>query len=119
MASQSPGGDVDYSGPERRRRRVYVTQHHEYHCKDGTCVAVRDVETGSFISDHSAIGRKVSGSISLSESGIASFSPPESPRPGERMHFAYDSDDRRDILTSRLKCVERPPRDVVAIYEPD
>jgi hypothetical protein len=117
---EAPTPDAtDYQGPERRRRRVYVTQHHEYHCKDGICVAVRDIETGAFVANHTALGRKVSGSIRLSENGIASFSPPESPQPGERVHFSYDADDRRDVLTSALKSVERPPREIVAIYEPD
>jgi hypothetical protein len=115
----APDSAGEYAGPERRRRRVYVTQHHEYHCKDGICIAVRDVESGSFLPSNSAIGRKASGSVLLRDGGIASFSPPERPSPGERMHFAYDSEDRGDILTSRLRSVERPPRDVVAMYEPD
>jgi hypothetical protein len=33
------------------------------------------------------------------------------------MHFAVDVDDRTDVLTSSLKAVERPPRDVVAQYD--
>ena len=116
MGSDTP----EYSGPERRRHRVYVTQHHEYHCKDGICVAVRDVTTGAFLQGHAAIGRLASGAVRLRDDGaIESIVPPENAGPGERMHFAFDSDDRRDVLTSSLRSVERPPRDVVAIYEPD
>jgi hypothetical protein len=28
-----------------------------------------------------------------------------------------DAEDRTDVLTSALKAVERPPRDVVALYD--
>jgi hypothetical protein len=116
MASDSP----QYSGPERRRHRVYVTQHHEYHCKDGICVAVRDVHTGAFLPSHMAIGRSASGAVRLrADGGIESIVPPENAEPGERMHFAFDADDRRDVLTSSLREVGRPERAVVAIYEPD
>ena len=31
-----------FSGPDRRRHRVYVTKNTEYHFRDGFCVAVRD-----------------------------------------------------------------------------
>jgi hypothetical protein len=112
--------DAEYSGPERRRYRVYVTQRHEYHCKEGLCVAVRDVATGAFLPKHPAIGRRASGAIRLRPGGaIESVAPPESAGPGERMHFAFDADDRHDVLTSELREVARPPRDVVGIYEPD
>jgi hypothetical protein len=33
------------------------------------------------------------------------------------MHFAVDVDDRRDVLTSSVTAIERPPREVVAEYE--
>jgi len=111
---------AQYSGPERRRNRVYVTHHHEYHCKDGLCVAVREVGTGAFLSNHPAIGRLASGAVRLrDDGGIESIVPPENAEPGERMHFAFDSDDRSDVLTSSLRSVGRPPRDVDRMYEPD
>ena len=34
-----------YSGPDRRKRRMYVTHNTEYHLHDGVCVAVRDKHT--------------------------------------------------------------------------
>jgi hypothetical protein len=115
-----PSDEAPYSGPERRRHRVYVTQHHEYHCKDGVCVAVRDVHTGAFLPGHAAIGRVACGAIRLRpDGGIASILPPENALPGVRMHFALNADDRRDVLTSALREVGRPPRDVVATYELD
>src|SRR6185312_10299224 len=106
-----------YSGPERRRRRVYVTQNHEYHCKDGVCVAVRDTRTGAFLRNHTAIGKKASAAVTLSQGGIASIALPEDARPGERMHFALGVDDRRDVLTSPLRSIERPARELVEQYD--
>jgi hypothetical protein len=107
----------EYSGPDRRKRRVYVTQNHEYHCKDGICLAVRDVKTGVFLPKHPAVGKTVTGALVLRGGGIESIAPPEDAVPGQRVHFAEDVDDRRDILTSSLKSVERPARDVVAQYD--
>jgi hypothetical protein len=107
----------EYSGPNRRRRRVYVTENHEYHCKDGICVAVRDVKTGEFLPRSSAIGRRATGAVVFNETGIRSISPPEQASPGQRMHFASGVEDRGDVLTSALRSVERPPREVVAKYD--
>ena len=107
----------EYAGPERRTRRVYVTHNHEYHCKDGLCVAVRDVRTGEFLPEHGAIGKRATGAVILNGGGIASISPVERATPGQRMHFAVDVDDRSDVLTSSVKAIERPPRDVVATYD--
>jgi hypothetical protein len=94
-----------------------VTHNHEYHCKDGVCVAVRDTRTGEFLPSHRALGKTLAGTVVLSrEGGVESVAPPEEAAPGQRAHFAIDADDRGDILTSTLKSVERPPRDVVARY---
>ena len=106
----------EYEGPERRRRRCYVTQNHEYHCRDGVCVAVRDIRTGEFLPDHHAIGKKASAAVRLSNEGIQSIAMPEDAKPGERIHFASGLGDRRDVLTSPLRCVERPPREIVRQY---
>ena len=108
---------TEYQGPDRRRRRVYVTQNHEYHCKDGICVAVRDIRSGAFVPKHPAVGKKVTGGLFFQRGGLASVAPPDKAIPGQRMHFAVDAEDRMDVLTSALKAVERPPRDVVALYD--
>ncbi len=107
----------EYAGPDRRRRRVYVTQNHEYHCKDGLCIAVRDTRTGSFLPKHAAVGKRVTGALVFHGGTIESIIPPEEAAPGQRIHFAVDVEDRRDVLTSSLKAIERPPRDVVAQYD--
>jgi hypothetical protein len=107
-----------YSGPERRRRRVYVTQNSEYHCKDGICIAVRDARTGDFVPTHAVLGKRMTGAFVLTGGGgIASVSPPENAIPGQRAHFSADADDRRDVVTSSLRSIERPSRAVVAQYE--
>jgi hypothetical protein len=107
----------EYQGPDRRRRRVYVTQNHEYHCKDGICVAVRDIQTGAFVPKHAAVGKTVTGGLVFRGGGIESLAPPDKASPGQRMHFAQGSEDRSDVLTSTLKAVERPPREIVAQYD--
>jgi hypothetical protein len=107
----------EYQGPDRRRRRVYVTQNHEYHCKDGICVAVRDTQTGAFVPKHPAVGKTVTGALLFRGGGIASMSPPEQATPGQRIHLALDAEDRSDVLTSTLKAVGRPAREIVAQYD--
>jgi hypothetical protein len=108
----------EYSGPDRRVRRVYVTQNHEYHCKSGICIAVRDTRTGVFIPRHPAVGKTMIGAFVLTEGGgVASISRPEDAVPGQRVHFSDDLEDRAEVTTSSLKSIDRPPRDVVAQYD--
>jgi hypothetical protein len=94
-----------------------VTQNHEYHCLDGTCIAVRDTRTRAFLKRHVAVGKRITAGIRMKDGGIESISPPESAHPGERVHFADGDEDKHDVLTSTLKAVERPPREIVAAYE--
>ena len=106
-----------YSGPDRRRRRVYVTQNHEYHCKDGVCLAVRDRISGAFLKTHRAIGKRASAAVTLANGGISSIAMPEEARPGERMHFVSGPEDPKDVLTSPLRSIERPARELVEQYD--
>ena len=39
---------MQYSGPDRRKNRVFVTDHTEYHLRGEICVGVRDVRTGEW-----------------------------------------------------------------------
>jgi hypothetical protein len=108
----------EYSGPERRKRRVYVTQNHEYHCKDGVCVAVRNTRTGDFVEKHAALGKTLAGAFVLKGGrGIGAVSLPENVVPGQRAHFSVDAEDPDAVMTSSLKSIERPPREVVAEYD--
>ena len=106
-----------YGGPDRRRYRVLITQNTEYHCKDKTCIAVRDLKSGSFKSDHPALGRRMSGGIRFTNEGsISSFTKPgEWPHPGERVLFSAGKLET-ELQTSPLRAVSRPPKEIVGQY---
>jgi hypothetical protein len=107
-----------YIGPERRARRVYVTRNHEYHCKSGVCVAVRDVLSGAFVDDHEALGRVAGGVIHPYRDGVGrSIGSIQTATPGTRVHFSFDADDSCSVLTSAIESIERPPPEVVALYD--
>ena len=107
-----------YEGPERRRHRVFVTHHSEYHCRDGVCVAVRDRRRGVFVQGHSAIGRHITGSVRFNDNGgIAAAHDPIAPQVGEQLCFSSDElDDPGNILTSELDDIVRPPKETVDGY---
>jgi hypothetical protein len=109
---QDPPHAAGYGGPDRRRRRVYVTRNTEYHFDDRTCVAVRDRDTGHWLLRHPALKRRLSGSIRFSKHLLA-YPTLESPRLGEGLFFG---DDGPDVVTSNLLSVERPPKNVVGSY---
>jgi hypothetical protein len=108
-----------YSGPDRRRHKVYVTRNSEYHCRDGICVAVRNTQTGHFVADHTALGRRISAGVRFDlKGGVASLSPPDAPSVGDQLCFSAPEPQRSplDVITSPLRAVTRPPRDVVQDY---
>lgn len=110
-----------YRGPDRRRHRVFVTKNSEYHCRDNVCVAVRNVQTGEFVRDHAALGRKLSGAIKFTRDGsISGVHDATDARLGEQLCFAAaaldDADDHKDLLTSPLEAVARPPKELVRHY---
>ena len=113
-STQSSRGS--YGGPERRRNQVLVTLNSEYHCHDGTCLAVRDRHTGSFVSEHPAIGKRVTGGMLFApEGGITEVSPPDALLKGERLCFsACDGHVEHDVVTSPLSALERPSKGSVA-----
>ena len=91
-------------GEERRRHRVYMTRSTEYHFRDGTCIAVRDRRTGDWLPGHLALRRRLNGSL---------LPNPGEPRVGEALFFASGG---RDLITSPLESVGRPPKDLVVRY---
>jgi hypothetical protein len=101
-----------WSGPERRRHRVYVTKNTEYHFKDGFCIAVRDRRTGDFLHGHLALRRRIHGGLRFFMNGAILPNPGE-PKEGEALYFASDG---RDLVTSPLEKVERPTKEVVSAY---
>jgi hypothetical protein len=111
-AARAIASEADYRGPERRRHRVYVTRNTEYHFRDGFCVAVRDRRTGDFLHGHLALQRRVHGGLKFSLGGGIEPNAGE-PREGESLYFASEG---RDLVTSPLESIERPPRTVVEAY---
>ena len=106
-----------YNGPDRRHYRVLITQNTEYHCKDMICIAVRDLKSGSFKSDHPALGRRMSGGIAFTNEGsISSFTKPDEwPHPGERVMFSAGRLEN-ELQTSPLRAVSRPSKETVRHY---
>jgi hypothetical protein len=102
-----------YSGPERRKRRVYVTHNTEYHMHEGVCVAVRDRRTGEWQRDHLAVGRKLEGALAHERSGAGVFH--VTPEVGDSMLFQAGP---RELITSPLERVDRPGRGDIAQYPP-
>jgi len=101
-----------YFGPERRRHRVYVTRNTEYHFRDDTCVAVRDLKTQQWLVSHLAVERRLSGGVRMVAGGCAvPTSAP--PRVGESLYFGEDG---RELVTSALRSVERPDPETVRTY---
>ena len=107
-----------YGGPERRHNRMYITRHHEYHCRDGVCVAVRDNRSGAFIPEHGAIGRRFTGTIRYGARGIEGIAKPEDATTGARLHFANGVEDPHSVLTTELVAIERPEKAIVDRYPP-
>jgi hypothetical protein len=105
-----------YAGPERRHRQVYVTRNSEYHCRDGVCIAVRSKRTGEFEPGHAAIGRRMTAGLRFNDLGaVTSASKPGSARVGDQLCFSLvdDRESCTEVVTSPLRAIERPPRDVV------
>lgn len=109
---QGAAGQRADGQPERRRHRVYVTRNTEYHFRDGFCVAVRDRRTGDFLPGHLAITRRLHGGLKFFPNGGIVPNTGE-PRPGEALFFAADG---RDLVTSPLEHVARPPKAIVEAY---
>lgn len=106
---------MDYSGPDRRVHRVFVTRNTEYHVRKNTCVAVRDRETGEWSCQHLAVAQSIGGSIRFHEGGGITATP-GLPRVGESMYFEAEG---RDLVTSSVVSVERPKSSIVASYPED
>ncbi|HEY5145313.1 MAG TPA: hypothetical protein VII82_01035 [Polyangiaceae bacterium] len=97
-----------------------MTRNTEYHFRDGFCIAVRDRRTGDFLEGHLALRRRVNGGLRFfSNGGIMPNG--GDPQPGESLYFSSDARDpeaakSRELVTSPLESVERPPRALVDAY---
>ncbi|HEY4121299.1 MAG TPA: hypothetical protein VGM56_25715 [Byssovorax sp.] len=106
-----------YDGTERRRHRVYVTRNTEYHVRDGICVAVRDRTSQSFRAAHIALNLRVEGGVKIYANG-ACVPNVERPDVGDAIFFTHvnGEGDERQIVTSRLEAIDRPPKRDVLRY---
>lgn len=101
-----------YSGPDRRFHRVFVTRNSEYHVRRDVCVGVRDRRTGGWLQNHLALRSTVSGGLKFHNNGAISASD-DMPDVGESLFFIASG---RDLITSPVLSVYRPPSEVVAGY---
>ena len=92
---------VNYDGPERRVHTIFRTQNREYHIRGDTCVAVRDLATQVWISNHEAVGTKMDLKL-----------------PGEFFvgRSLLLSSPHYRVRTSTVLDFERPERDTVDTY---
>jgi len=102
----------EYIGPERRRRRVYLTRNTEYHFLDTVCVAVRHRDTGQWRVAHVALQRTLSGAVCFTAEGEL-HPKPDLPLVGDALFFATDG---ADVITSALTAIGRPLPQTVASY---
>lgn len=103
---------ADYAGPERRRRKVYLTRNTEYHFVDDVCIAVRHRNSGQWRMAHVALQRSLSGCVRFSEHGELQ---PQSgpPSVGDALFFASRG---ADVITSTLTAVARPLPQTIETY---
>jgi len=106
-----------FQGQDRRRHKVFITRNTEYHVKDDVCVAVRDVRTKRWQVAHIALSRKVEGAVRIFSNGAVVPNLKE-PVTGDAIYFSDTgpSGDERQIVTSRIVSIGRPPKSDVAQY---
>ena len=92
---------MKYSGPERRVHTVFETRNREYHVRSGVCVAVRDLKTGVWISNHEAIGMELEVNL------------PSDRFVGNSLLFLSPFS---KVQTSRVKDISRPQKPTVETY---
>jgi len=105
-----------FEGNERRIHRMILTRNTEYHLKEGVCVAVRDRNTKRWCEGHLAVSLRLEGGVKFHLNGamVPSLVDPE---PGDAVYFSYKtpSGEDRQLVTSRIEAINRPPkRDVLA-----
>lgn len=97
---------------ERRIHKVFVTRNTEYHVRKNLCVGVRDRNTGRWLSGHIALKSEVAGGLSFLRTGAVRATD-SLPGVGESLFFCREG---RDLVTSPIVSIERPPRAVVHGY---
>ncbi len=104
---------MSYTGQDRRIHRVFVTRNTEYHVRRDLCIGVRDRRSGEWLRAHLALRSRIAGALRFSPSGGVM---PNSGTPsvGESLCFHAAG---RDLITSTIIAVQRPPRETVSTYQ--
>lgn len=89
---------------DRRRHRVFYTNHTEYHLRDDECVGVRDRDSGQWLIDHAALRLRALALPEVAESAAWI---------GQRISFWGQA---TDVVTSPVVAVGRPRLDQVPAY---
>lgn len=89
---------------ERRRHRVFLTRHTEYHLRGDECVGVRDRQSRLWLLDHAALRLRAVSLPPAQESLM---------HVGQRIQFWGKS---ADVVTSPVLSVERPERNDLGAY---
>ncbi len=102
-----------YRGKERRVHKMFVTRNTEYHVRRDLCVGVRDRRSGRWLRGHLALRSRVAGGLRFTpEGGIVATE--ERPTVGDALFFHAPG---RDLVTSPVVAVERPPKEALESYE--
>jgi hypothetical protein len=88
----------------RRRHRLFVTRHTEYHLRADECVGVRDRDSGQWLRDHAALRLRA---IRLPPNGH------DVQWVGRRIQFWGLG---TDVVTSPVVSIGRPPKDSLERY---
>jgi len=110
---------MEFQGRDRRRHRVFITRNTEYHLRDEICVAIRDRGTKRWIRSHLALNQRLEGGVRLFSNGAA-VPNIRDPEPGDAIYFndRTSASGDRQLVTSRIVMVGRPPKVDVAQYPP-
>ena len=102
-------GNARYAGEERRRHKIFITRHTEYHVRSGIVVGVRPRGSRDWLRCHKALAMRVEGHVEpnalVPHEGV--------PKPGQRLFLATDDN---DVVTSPVVAIVRPPRTIVSEY---
>ena len=103
---------MGFKSKDRRIHKVFVTRNTEYHVRRDLCVAVKDRRSGEWLRSHLTLRNRVHGGIRFNRAGGV-LPNPGLPEIGDSLFFHAAG---RDLVTSPVLSVERPPRDVVVRY---
>jgi hypothetical protein len=104
LAERDLPGTVQCMSHQRRRHRVFCTQHTEYHLRDAECVGVRDRSSGTWLIDHAALRLHA---LAVPET------PDDSTWIGQRLQFWGRA---TDVTTSPVVAIGRPRLEEVFDY---